>query len=80
MENYSMECIKKNDKKTQKQWILNESCWFGNKKTCIKDFKEVTRNGDEIFIKTQSCAQLSARIENKMNANDSYGRGTHHEC
>lgn len=44
--------LKKDDEKNQKLWILNESCWFGNKKACIKDFKEVTRNGDEIFIKT----------------------------
>lgn len=28
----------------KKIWILNESCWFDNKKFCIKDFKEENLN------------------------------------
>lgn len=47
MENYSLECIKK-DEKTPKTWTLNQSRWFDNKKACIEDFREVTRNGYDI--------------------------------
>lgn len=42
MENYSLECMRKDEKNPK---TLNQSRWFYNKKACVKDFKEVTRNG-----------------------------------
>lgn len=33
------------DEENPKTWTLNESRWFDNKRVCIKDFREVTRNG-----------------------------------
>lgn len=42
MENYSLECIRKDEKNLK---TLNQSHWFDNKKACVKDFKKVTWNG-----------------------------------
>uniref|UniRef100_A0A8W8MJR0 Uncharacterized protein n=1 Tax=Magallana gigas TaxID=29159 RepID=A0A8W8MJR0_MAGGI len=44
MFNISWSALKK-DEKNPKTWTLNESRWFDNKTACIKDFREVTRNG-----------------------------------
>jgi hypothetical protein len=41
--------LRKDDKDfEQKTRTLNESQWFDNKKVCIKNFKEVIRNGCDI--------------------------------
>ena len=41
--------LRKEDKNfDQKTWTLQESQWFDSKKTCIKDFKSVTKNGYDV--------------------------------
>lgn len=39
--------FKKKMRKNPKTWTLNEIRWFDNKKDYIKDFKDVTRKGND---------------------------------